>query len=233
MMNTPLSSSGPSFDPRQAKYVEFMKFIQAHNNRDRLIVSRKLFSFVLWCFIAPALVSVLIIVLSNSGVIPKSSRAYLDGVMLVFPVLYSLYFVGVQLLSGVPKVYREGGFAQSLGQALTEYSWRVSVLKEFKPTPAWSKTDWSWVIQNLEIDIHRLETRAKYLTGLAGSVFFLIMQGIDALTMDAQSFALADSGPAQWVGLALFLTLFYISSLHTPQNLQRYLSAARLMRDFE
>lgn len=210
-----------------------MRFIQAHNNRDRLIVSRKLFSFVLWCFIAPASVSVLIIVLSNSNVIPKSSRSYLDGVMLVFPVLYSLYFVGAQLLSGVPKVYREGGFAQSLGQALSEYGWRVGVLKEFKPTPPWDSADWDWVIRNLEIDIARLETRARYLTGLAGSVFFLIMQGIDALTVDSSVQNAGDSGPAQWVGLALFLTLFYISSLQTPQNLQRYLSSARLMRDFK
>ncbi len=230
MMN--LTSGAPSFDPRQAKYVEFMRFVQAHNNRDRLVVSRKLFSFVLWCFIAPAIVSVLIIVLANSSVIPKSARSYLDWVMLVFPVLYSLYFVGAQLLSGVPKVYREGGFAQSLAQVLSEYGWRVGVLKEFNPTPAWTTEDWDWVTRNLEIDISRLQARARYLTGLAGSVFFLIMQGIDALTLDAQSAAATDSGPAQWVGLALFLTLFYISSLQTPQNLQRYLSTARLMRDY-
>lgn len=216
--------------PFHQKYVEFLHFVQERNNSERAAVSRKIFSFFFWCFLAPSLVSVAVLLLSNGKVLPRSTRGYLDWIMLIFPVLYSLYFVGGQVLRGVPRVYREGGFALTLGQVADESEWRTKLCTDLQGKFHWSQADWYWISQSLETDIERLFTRARYLTALAGAVFFLIMQGLDAITQDANT--IAAEGVIQWVGLALFLVLFYLSSLQTPQSLQRYLSCTKLIEDF-
>ena len=38
--------------------------------------------------------------------------------------------------------------------------------------------DWEWVIASFKVDLALMRYRNKYMTALAGAVFFLIMQGI-------------------------------------------------------
>src|SRR5690606_14658332 len=98
----------------------------------------------------------------------------------------------------------------------------------------WGKQEWSWVIMNVEEDLDRLQQRLRHLTALAGAVFFLLMQGIDSLTHDGW---IGDVSPSlgtnssEWVGLALFLLLLYLSGQQNIQILRRYLGCARLVKE--
>jgi hypothetical protein len=90
------------------------------------------------------------------------------------------------------------------------------------------------------MDLQAMEYRTKYLTALAGAVFFLIMQGIDSLTDGegkvtwVKSSVLgwvetSSSDLSQFVGLALFLVLLYLSGSQTYQSLKRYLNCIELL----
>ena len=97
----------------------------------------------------------------------------------------------------------------------------------------WPEDDWQWVIANADEDLERMQMRTRHLTALAGAVFFLLMQGIDSLTNE-NSFTVPAVDPtattsSQWIGLALFLLLLYLSGQQTAQSLRRYLTCARLV----
>ena len=220
---------------RRSLYRAYLEFVQAANQRDRLDVNRRMRSVLVWCFLAPVFVVALVILLVNYGVLPRVFRSYQDWILLIFPVLYSLYFLGSQVLSGIPEAFRRGGFALTLGQAAREADWRIEVTASMEKTLDWSGDDWSWVIMNIEEDLERMQMRIRHLTALAGAVFFLIMQGIDSLTSDGMSIAgmageLA-GGPSssEWIGLALFLLLLYLSGQQNVQTLRRFLACARLV----
>ena len=98
---------------------------------------------------------------------------------------------------------------------------------------------WRWVISNFEIDLQNVQNRTRYLTALAGAVFFLIFQGIDALDSPHAEprwstssimgwFESSTSTLTQFVGLGIFLVLLYVSGNQVYLSLVRYLQCARL-----
>ena len=103
------------------------------------------------------------------------------------------------------------------------------------------KGDWAWLIANFKVDLEAMQQRTRYLTALAGAVFFLLMQGIDSIGGSEHE------GPVSWsknplmgwiesssndvgqlVALALFLVLLYLSGIQTYHSLRRYLHCAEL-----
>jgi hypothetical protein len=221
-------------DRSRSLYRTYLEFVQAANQKDRLDVTRWMRSVFLWCFLVPVLIVALLIVLVNYGVIPRAYRGYLDWVLLFFPVFYSLYFLGSQVLSGVPEAFRRGGFALTLGQAAREADWRFQICAAMDKQMKWSVKEWNWVIANVEEDLDRLQMRVRHLTALAGAVFYLIMQGIDSLTGEPRGAAavpdLMNPISSEWIGLALFLLLLYLSGQQNVQTLRRFLACARLVR---
>lgn len=213
-------------------YSNFLDFISRYQQRERVDNNRRMFSVFLWCFFIPAGISILTIVLVNLRVMPRSMRGYLDWITLIFPVLYSLYFLGSQVLSGLPVAFKKGGFAMTVAQAKKESQWRLSVLESFEKELKYSQVQWAWIEENLAEDLDRLQTKTRYITALAGAVFFLLMQGIDSITSEPME-SLVDAGgvssSSEWVGLALFLVLLYLSGQQSYHSLRRYLSCVRWM----
>lgn len=219
-------------DRRRTLYRTYLEFVQSANQKDRLDVNRRMRSVFLWCFLIPVIVVAILMAMSNYGIVSKAFRGYSDWIFLCFPVFYSLYFLGSQVLSGIPDAFRKGGFALTLGQTAREADWRFEICGEMEKTLKWSVSEWNWVIANVEEDLDRLQMRVRYLTALAGAVFYLLMQGIDSLTGETK-ITMADlsgGSSSQWVGLALFLLLLYLSGQQTVQTLRRFLACARLVR---
>lgn len=237
LWKTPISAlDGPELSVRRRTlYRAYLEFVQAANQRDRLDVNRRMRSVLVWCFLVPVFVVALVILLVNYGILPRVFRSYQDWILLIFPVLYSLYFLGSQVLSGIPEAFRRGGFALTLGQAAREADWRIEITASMEKKLPWGSDDWSWVIMNIEEDLERMQMRIRHLTALAGAVFFLIMQGIDSLTSDGMTLSgmagELTGGPSssEWIGLALFLLLLYLSGQQNVQTLRRFLSCARLV----
>ncbi|CAK9252006.1 unnamed protein product [Sphagnum jensenii] len=98
--------------------------------------------------------------------------------------------------------------------------------------------EWVWIVESFGIDLDNMRYRAKYLTVLAGAVFFLIFQGIDSIS-DAPDMNWLRNPAIGWIetsneisefaALALFLTLLYLSGSQASQSLQRYLGCAKLV----
>jgi hypothetical protein len=223
-----------SDDRRRGLYRAYLEFVQDVAQKDRQDVTRKMRSVFLWCFCVPVLVDAVVILFVNYGFLPRSFRGNTDWILLVFPVAYSLYFLGSQVVAGIPRAFRRGGLAMTLGQAAQEADWRFEITEAMDRKFAWSSSEWSWVILNLEEDIERLQMRVRYLTALAGAVFYLIMQGIDSLTSEPKGALiqpeLTGSISSEWVGLALFLLLLYLSGQQNVQTFRRFLACARLLR---
>jgi hypothetical protein len=223
-----------SDDRRRNLYRTYLEFVQTANQKDRLDVSRRMRSVFLWCFLIPVVIVAVLIALVNYGAIPRSYRGYLDWILLFFPVFYSLYFLGSQVLAGIPEAFRRGGLALTLGQTAREADWRFDICTAMEQQLKWSVTEWSWVIANVEEDLDRLQMRVRHLTALAGAVFYLLMQGIDSLTGEPRGAAdvpdLINPISSEWVGLALFLLLLYLSGQQNVQTLRRFLACARLVR---
>ena len=59
-----------------------------------------MFSVFLWCFLMPVAISIVGLLLIKVGVFPRKARTNLDWLILVFPVLYSLYILSSEVLIG-------------------------------------------------------------------------------------------------------------------------------------
>lgn len=220
---------------RKYLYSKYLEFVHSANQKDQMDVNRRIRSVFLWCFLIPVVVVAVVLLLVNRGILPRAFRSYQDWILLIFPVLYSLYFLSSQVLSGIPDAFRKGGFGLTLGQASREADWRIKLCESMEKDLNWRPEEWSWVISNIEEDLERLQMRVRHLTALAGAVFFLIMQGIDSLTFDAPTYPaavpdLTGSGSSQWLGLVLFLLLLYLSGQQNVQTIRRFLGCARLVQ---
>src|SRR5258708_7877818 len=111
----------------QELYRAFLDFIGADIQRERKLVNRRMFSVALWCFLIPAGLMIFILVMSKVGLLPRSVRVHLDWLLLIFPVGYSLYILGSEVLSELPTTFRKGGVAASLGQSFHDSEWREKV----------------------------------------------------------------------------------------------------------
>jgi hypothetical protein len=223
---------------RSELYREFLEFIREDIQRERHQAHRRLFSAFFWCFLLPAFVSVSVLALVKAGLFPRSARAHLDWLVLVFPVVYSLYVLGSEVMSQVPAAFRQGGLASSLNPSLKELEWRGRVCAGMRQALQAAPDDWAWIAQSFRVDVRAMKYRTGYLTALAGAVFFLIMQGIDTLggeekvTWVKSPFTgwveTGTSDFSQFVGLALFLMLLYLSGNQTQRGIARYLDCVEL-----
>jgi hypothetical protein len=222
-------------------YQDFIEFISRDIQRERYLVNRRMLSVFVWCFFLPALVSATVLLLVKLGVLPRSVRSYLDWLVLILPIFYSLYILGFEVLAQVPSAFRKGKIATSLAQAIKENEWRQRVMGAMLQSLNITPEEWNWLIVSFRMDLLAMQNRTRYLTALAGAVFFLLMQGIDSLTDNDEKLTWTQAAflgwvesssnyLAQFVGLALFLVLLYLSGSQTYQSLKRYLNCAELIQ---
>ena len=216
---------------RHELYIDFIEFVRTEIQRERSITSRRMLSVVFWCFLLPTFTSIVAVFLVKLRILPVAVRAYLDWLILAFPVVYSIYFLSAEVLKELPMAFRRGGMSNTLLGALKEGKWRDRVADEMRKTVKANATEWRWIIANFRIDLENLQYRARYLTALAGAVFFLIMRGIDSITEVDVSVGGGDF--SELIGLALFLILLYLSGNQTYHSLKRYLNCAELVGEAE
>ncbi|MEO7161446.1 MAG: hypothetical protein ABI041_00875 [Bdellovibrionia bacterium] len=224
---------------RSDLYRDFLEFVSRDMQTERVQINRRILNVFLWCFIFPLLTAASILLLVKFNFLPRHARNHADLLILVFPVFYSLYFLGSEVLSNLPRVLKKGGVASTLNQSLTEGDWRDRVCEGMARAVAASSHDWGWIIASFRIDLRTMRYRTKHLTALAGAVFFLLIRGIDSIAevdvkpMWAKSpiFGWVDTSSdlSQFVGLTLFLVLLFLSGSQTNQSLYRYLNCASLL----
>lgn len=221
-------------------YQAFVEFIANDLQTERRRINRKMFSVFLWCFLMPVAIIFVILLLVKFRLVPRSFRSYLDWLILVLPVIYSLYVLGSEVLVQVPEAFRKGGLATTLGQAVKEGQWRNSVSDSMERAVTANAEEWSWIIASFKMDLQMMLYRTRYLTALAGAVFFLLTQGIDTIadheekviTMRTSILTWAQNSAydfSQNIALALFLVLLYLSGSQTYHTLSRYLNCAELV----
>jgi hypothetical protein len=218
-------------------YRAFLEFVGDDLQRERRQVNRRMLSVFLWCFLAPVLLSIVILLLVKVGIVPRRARNNLDWLILVFPVLYSLYILGSEVITGLPQMFRRGGLVHSLRQAETQSEWRERVCESMKQLK-FGNREWKWVLASFSVDLETIRYRAKYLTALAGAVFFLLMQGIDSLTEGPDlnwlknpvvGWVETSNTISQLMALALFLVLLYLTGSQAYHSLRRYMDCAELV----
>jgi hypothetical protein len=197
-----------------------------------------MFTFIFWCFLLPTALSATLLLLVKIHLLPRMARSYIESLNLVFPVLYSLYFLGSEVLKDAPAAFKKGGVSMALRQSLRQGEWREKICDGLAKSVSSNTEDWRWIVESFRIDLKMMQDRTRYLTALAGAVFFLIMQGIDTLSGDEKVTWVRDSvlgwvqtssDISQFIGLALFLVLLYLSGSQTHQSLRKYLDCAELM----
>jgi len=224
---------------RQELYKDFLEFVSRDMQKERHQINRRIMNVFLWCLIFPFLTSASILFLVKLNIFPHRAGSHADLLILVFPVVYSLYFLGSEVLAPLPKVFKRGGLTPSLVQSLSEGHWRDRTCEAMARAVSAAPQEWGWIISSFRIDLTAMRYRTKHLTALAGAVFFFLIRGIDSMgeietkPIWAKSpifgWVDASSDLSQFVGLALFLMLLYLSGSQTHQSLYRYLNCARLL----
>lgn len=222
-------------------YRELIDFVRLDVQSERHLVNRRMFSVFIWCFLLPAMASAAALLLIKFHILPLRTRAVLDWIVLVFPVAYSLYVLGSEVLAPMPAMFRRGGASSVLGQSLKDTEWRERVCSDMRKAIKASPGEWRWLLESFRLDLDAIQYRTRYLTGLAGGVFFLLMQGIDSLgETPVENPGTWHKNPlmgwlesssndlSQFVGLSLFLLLLYLSGSQTYYSLKRYLGCAEL-----
>ncbi len=228
---------------KQESYDEFLKFVGNESQRERRAVNRRMFNVLLWCLILPVVVTALALFAIKQEWLPLRAKVYVGWMGLVFPTLYSVWVLGIEVLVELPALFQKGGIVTTLRSARKESQWRVGVTdtmrKQFAP---WDDHDWRWVLQNFQIDLENMRYRTKHLTALAAAFFFIALQGIDSLgeepagvrTTWTKSNMLGwiesnSTDVVQYLGFAIILVLFYLSGNQTYRYLKRYMACALLV----
>jgi hypothetical protein len=189
------------------------------------------------------------------GAVPRRFGRYTDWLIVGFPVVYALYVLIADVIHELPQAYRRGGVAATLGRALEEARWRDRVCNELRTQflavsplrngPRSARKQWPWLLESFQTDLDNLRDRTRYLTALAGAVFFLLMKGLDVFDdfkdplTTTRSYILgwfesSSSNAAQFIGLGLFLVLLYLSGNQAYLSLARYLHCLKLLKiEFE
>lgn len=244
-MQLPEQTQGPYSEV----YRDFIEYVRTDVQKERRVVNRRMFHVFFWCFVMPAVTSLALIILAKFNLAPRRITHYLDWLIVVFPIAYAVYLLGYDALKEAPGALRRGGIASTLNRAIEEEHWRARVCGDFRKRFFSSSREdrsmaWRWLIENYQIDLQNLQNRTRYLTALAGAVFFLLFQGLDALDPSRSQpswstssimgfFENSSSSLVQFVGLAVFLVLFYLSGNQSYLSLVRYLQCAKLVaREF-
>lgn len=221
---------------RQEMYRAFIEFVISDLQGERKLVNRRMFNVLLWCFIAPAALMAVGLLMIRFGMIPPGARSGIDSLMVLFPVAYGFYILGSEVLTEMPAAFRRGGIANTLSQSLKDAEWRERKCEAMSRVLDASPAEWDWIILSFGIDLQRFQNRNRYMTGLAGAVLYLIMQGLDLLgESEVETYARAASGGGigdfpQFVALGLVLLLLYLSGNQTYQSMARYKHCAELVR---
>jgi hypothetical protein len=126
-----------------------------------------------------------------------------------------------------------------LGQSIKEAEWRERVCESMRRSIDATRREWIWLVSNFKADLDYIRYRNKYMTALAGAVFFLILQGIDSIS-DGDTKVTWVKSAVGWVetssndlnsaiSLLLVLMLLYLSGNQTHHSLLRYLKCAELV----
>lgn len=224
------------------KYADFLEFVRIDCQKERSRVNRRMFAVFLWCLLFPTASLFLLMALIRMGLLPPALRFYSDWVFLGFPMAYALYAFGTEVVVELPKLFRRGGMATTLDEALREAQWRERVMGELKRKIPASTDEWAAVLQSFQMDLDHFRNRIRYLAALAGAVFFLLSQLLD--TLGTEGTGVSASGPGMYVlgrleqmsttlsqGLAtvILLVLFYLSGMQTVTVLKRYLNCVELL----
>ncbi|MEK6578036.1 MAG: hypothetical protein AABZ55_02305 [Bdellovibrionota bacterium] len=223
-------------------YQNFVEVVIKDLQQERSTVNRRMFEIFKWCFLAPAAFAMLLLLLVRLRILPISIRAYTDWVLLGFPVLYASYVLFADVISNLPALYRKGGVANNLGFTVQETAWRDRVCRTMGKSIESHNSDWEWIIPWFQMDLDNLKNRYRYLTVLSGVVLFMIVQGMDFLGPPLEKATwvkipifgwLEASGGdfSEYIGLALFLMVFYWAGMQKVQTLTRYLNCAKLVKN--
>ncbi len=216
---------------RIALYEKFLGFISDDVQKQRRQLHRRMFILLGWCFVAPALFTLALLLLVKFHILPAPYRAFTEWGMIGFPVLYTLYVLGDEVLREMPSLFRKGGLSNTLLTNLRESQWREHTIDQMKRSLYNSPADWRWMMKNYQIDMARFRARHHFLTILSSAVFGLINYGIGRLsepeevnfiqhpTMGLIQFS---TDWSQTIVVVLFLVLFYLSGMQTYQSLHRY-----------
>ena len=230
--------------PRIEMYADFLSFVEQKSKREQSVVNHRLFNVLFWCFILPICLSVLFLLAVRVGLLPHRVKGYLDWLILLFPIGFALFTLVSEAYVDFPLMFRRGGMVTPLREVLKNYEWREMTIQELEKRIVVSPRDWHWIAVNFEIDLKRLEFKAKYLTVLGGALFFLLFQGLDILdALTGESGAQVVWTPTilgtwlQWffnqvmqiVSLLLFLGIFYLSGRQLQHLLERFLHCAQLL----
>ena len=225
---------------RTELYKQFLDFITHDVQNERQKENRRLLNVFVWSFILPAVTSALLILLVKTGVLPRAARNYLDWAILIFPVSFALYLLSSEVLTQIPATIKRGGIATELSQATKEGFWREKVCDGMIRSIGSDPADWVWLIASFRIDLQKIHNRTRYLTALAGAVFYLLLQGIDLLGEEKNQVTwvkspmgfgeVSQNDFSQFIGLGLFLVLFYLAGSQTFHSLSRYLNCAELVK---
>lgn len=231
-----------SLSNQMDSYKAWIHFIQEQNKNQRRVFNQRMISVFFWCFLAPVIVFVLMMILVQKGILPSGARGYLDWLILIFPVVYSLYFLGAEVLKDLPSFFKKGSLSSTLSTALNETKWREEVVVKAKKKIDVDFETWDWISENFKMDINAMRNRNRFLTALAGAVFFLILQGIDVLEPNAieplqvtpQSFFIviydAIGQVAKLISMIFVLVLLYLSGSQLVVTLERYGNCLELIK---
>jgi hypothetical protein len=227
-------------------YQSFIEFVKRDIQGERRLMNRRIFGVFLWCFVIPAILTLGFVLGLRLGTIPLRFGHYADWIIVAFPVAYTLHVLSFDLLREIPTAYRRGGVAATLGRAFEEARWRERVCDDLRAQLLLPSADhphsrrhWAWLVKTFDTDLVNLQHRTRYLTALAGSVFFLLLKGLDFLDLPTPMahpsgyilgwFESSSSNVAQFTGLALFLVLLYLSGNQAYVSLSRYLHCLELI----
>src|SRR5688572_9723972 len=127
---------------QKAVYSQFIQFVRAEVQKERSTTNRRMLSVFVWCFLAPAIVSVVMLLLIKAQLLPRSMRGYLDWMMLVFPVLYSVYVLSFEVLKQIPANMRRGTLSTLLAQSERDGLWRERICAELGRAVPASQEEW-------------------------------------------------------------------------------------------
>ncbi len=216
-------------------YRAFLEYVSVASRKERVQIQQRIWNVFLWCFAFPAVTAFVVMILIQFRVFPRSFRSYLDWVILIFPIAYSIHFLGSQVFSGLLASFKKGAIASSLQDAQKEGYWRDAVCEDITKIVVADLEEWRWISHNFKMDLDGIQQRNRFVTALAGAVFFMIIHGIDSIhdpIMPIPSVGWVESTSSeisQFVGLAFFLLLFYLSGNQNYQSLRRYLNCAELI----
>jgi hypothetical protein len=199
-------------------------------------------SIVIWCFILPAVLTILAFVLTQQHVLPGRFRSYLDWIPLIFPIGYSIYVLFTEVLLDLPSWFRRGGYSSVLNQVHSDSQWRQATCERMKRQFPLRVEQWAWIQENFDTDLLSVRHRSRYFTFLGGAVFYIALQGLDFLTEDVGAVSLETAvgwaslvrvwmeSVSRVVSLGVFVFLLYLSGSQLTFNLRRYSDCLRLLQ---